>query len=292
MKFSNSTKATYTKISKKYASDDYSFDDPKVFFNQIKKEKTENGTVRKYTTLKTIMYAMRWKFNNDENKVLYDKYDQFITDVVKPLLTKEYENTKKTKYDDMPSKDDYAKKLNEYLDDIKKKEIETKDIKTVVERNKHVVNIRAMKKYFVIGSLYVLMKPRRILDYSSMKLAKTLKNTSDTKSNYFICSTNTFVFNKYKTAGKYGQDKVKSPTQMTKLLKEFIKINSIMDGNDLFASPKTIERALIDIFGQSVNFLRHAQVNEDFKGVPIQDIVQSAREMGHSVGTHVGYLTK
>ena len=79
MKFSKSTEATYTKLSNKYSSSNYSFDDPKTFFNQIKKEKKEDGTARKYTTLKTIMYAMLWKFHNDGNKVLYEKYDQFIT---------------------------------------------------------------------------------------------------------------------------------------------------------------------------------------------------------------------
>ena len=55
---------------------------------------------------------------------------------------------------------------------------------------------------YVVLSLYTLHPPRRNVDYSLMKISN---NMNDDKYNYLDLKKGQFVFNNYKTQGKYNQ---------------------------------------------------------------------------------------
>jgi len=146
---------------------------------------------------------------------------------------------------------------------------------------------RVAYKYWVIGCLYILTVPRRVMDYALMKVAKTLKDTSDITFNYFVLSNNTFVFNQYKTVYAYGQEKIKCPPKLAKILKDFISRDNIHNGDKMFNNEMYVNRAVKDIFGTSVNKLRKAHNIKFFGGKSSQEIFEHARMMGHSVITGI-----
>lgn len=274
---SENTIKIYEKHSKKYYKSNYEYQDPAKFYKQISNEKKPDGTPKKVTTLKTIMYAMLWKAQKQNNIGLYNKYYEFIEKNIKPKLTEEYEKTRNEKYKDIKTIDEYRQK---YIDYCK------------ANKDKGLTEYR----YCVIGALYALHTPRRLMDYSKMSYVKTLKNATDKTKNYFVASNSTFIFNQYKTAGRYGQDKEKTSPELGKLLKEYIKKFSIQENSDtpMFGSERLIQNVIEKIYGEgvSINWLRHAQINKEFEKIPLTEIKESAKKMKHSVQTHMGYVTK
>ena len=53
---------------------------------------------------------------------------------------------------------------------------------------------------YVVLSLYTLHKPRRNIDYTSMKISN---DTSNDELNYLDMKRQIFIFNNYKTKGTY-----------------------------------------------------------------------------------------
>lgn len=144
---------------------------------------------------------------------------------------------------------------------------------------------------FVILSVYVLIPPRRLLDYTAFKL----RNIDTEKDNFM--KGNTFVFNHYKTRQKYGQQVVNIPVKLRNIIQKWAKKHD----NDylLFTERKTpiaqsrLTQTLNKIFGRnlSVNMLRHIYISD--RVLPDQpaltDLEKTAEEMGHSVDTQTLY---
>ena len=63
-------------------------------------------------------------------------------------------------------------------------------------------DIERINDNYVVLSLYTLHPPRRNVDYSLMKISN---NMNDDKYNYLDLKKGQFVFNNYKTLGKYHQ---------------------------------------------------------------------------------------
>lgn len=271
MNLSEGTKKVYKKHINKYYTANYPYDDPAKLYNLLIK-------TLKITSIKPIMYAMLYNAMEKGDTELFNKYKNYLNNVFKPKASKEYEKDVKEKYKDIKTRDEYSKMLEDYF-------------KNTVQKSSDITK----RKYFVIASLYTLMTPRRLLDYAKMKYAKTLKDTTDDNFNYYLASKNIFIFNKYKTANTYGSIQVKLNQQLSKILKAYIKTFNIQVNELMFSSERTIERALIDVYGVSVNWLRHSDVNEDYEKddlVKIEKRKQKAREMGHNMETHEMYVTK
>lgn len=144
----------------------------------------------------------------------------------------------------------------------------------------------------VILSLYVLIPPRRLLDYTAFKL----RNINKTKDNFM--NGKTFVFNTYKTAKKYNTQNVDIPQKLknivskwaTKHTNDFLLFDE--NGNPLPTPKLTLK--LNRIFGGrriSVNQLRHTFISDEvLPDVPILKKLQSvADDMGHSVDQQMLY---
>lgn len=147
---------------------------------------------------------------------------------------------------------------------------------------------------YVILSLYVLIEPRRLLDYTEMKI----DNYDKDKDNYY--EKNKFVFNVYKTAKHFGKQEIPIPKKLSLLLNKFNKFNPtdylLIDVNNNKLAVSQLQQRLNKILGRkaSVNILRHSFLTEKYKDVPeLKEMVKTANNMGQaSVYQALEYVKK
>ena len=198
--------------------------------------------------------------------------------------------------------DDYKnQKMNEKQKDnwISINEIKEKYNALSVDANlmlnkKKILNENVMMEFLLMSFLSgVIMPPRRILDYSEMKI-----RSFDTKTdNYY--KGNKFYFNKYKTVKTYGLQVLEVPKELNNILKKWIKINTndymIYSSNGHKISCPQITRILNKVFEKkiSTSMLRHIYLTNIYKDVPrLNQMEHLADEMGHSVSTAMEYIKR
>lgn len=152
----------------------------------------------------------------------------------------------------------------------------------------------------VILSLYTEIQPRRNQDYMDMYVVKKWSEELPKDKNYLDMGGNKkpsqFIFNKYKTAKKYGQQKVEIPEAMGEVLMMFLKHHPLNnaktkefkflvshDGSAL-TSVNVITRVLNKIFGKKIGSsqLRHIYITDKY-GNQLSEMKEDARVMAHSV---------
>ena len=161
---------------------------------------------------------------------------------------------------------------------------------------KQVLNrsqFETLQKY-VLLSMYVLIPPRRSMDYASFKL-RNFDETADSSDNYMAnYSKNkkkgnaSFIFNSYKNSKRLGRQMVNDiPKPLEKLIdtwKLFNKSDYLLVNNQ--GNPVTQSRITVilnDIFGGrniSTSMLRHIFLSDKFKGVNLQELEETANNMG------------
>jgi hypothetical protein len=147
---------------------------------------------------------------------------------------------------------------------------------------------------YIIASLYVLNEPRRLKDFTELKIKGNINKKDD---NYI--DDNEFVFNNYKTKKTYHEQRIKINDKLKKILNKYIKINPFeyllvdINGNKL-TSPKLNTR-LNNIFGKyiSVNLLRHSLLTDKYKNLPnLEELQETAKNLGHSIPQLFQYIKK
>lgn len=147
---------------------------------------------------------------------------------------------------------------------------------------------------YIIASVYVLIPPRRLLDYSEFKL----KDFVEGEDNYM--KNGIFYFNRFKTA-KFKKDSFKVPTKLKNLIQKWGKITNSpfllfqSRNKDKQISPSFLNSTLHRIFGKkvSVNNLRHSYLTEYYKDTPaLKDMNELSDQMGHSVTQALEYVKK
>lgn len=167
----------------------------------------------------------------------------------------------------------------EILDILEK--LKTKYYYIFKEDNPSKDDILNLQKYIILAC-YVLIPPRRALDYCEMKVAKFDAN----KDNYFL-KTN-FFFNKYKTAKFTGLQTEKVPKSLEVLIKKWIAFRKtdylFTDYYDKPLTSSGMTKILNTIFKPkkiSVNMLRHIYITE--KSAPLmKELEETATAMGHT----------
>jgi len=148
---------------------------------------------------------------------------------------------------------------------------------------------------FIILSLYVMIPPRRLRDYTEFKI----RNFNPEKDNYMI--KNIFIFNDYKTNKKYGRQEVEIPKRLRLIISKYSKLHDndyllYNLSNNTKMSVQTLNQRLNQIFKKpiSVNILRHSYISENvLKNTPYLDkLEEEATKMGHSVETQMLYKKK
>jgi len=141
----------------------------------------------------------------------------------------------------------------------------------------------------VILSCYVLIPPRRSLDYTCMKSS----NFDPEKDNYYLKGN--FFFNNYKTSKYLGLQFQKVGKTLETILKKWINIhNSEFLFTDLEGKPfnsGTWTKVLNSIFKKniSVNQLRHIYITEKCNPM-IEKLKETASAMGHSTNIQEQYV--
>ena len=159
----------------------------------------------------------------------------------------------------------------------------------------------------VVLSLYVNIQPRRNQDYLNMVIVKKWKDDMPTDRNYFDVAGSRFVFNKYKTAKKYGTQTIEIPNTaeapLMDTLQTYLKFQPLWktakgkgevpflvtaDGKALTAV-NAITRLLNRIFGKRVGSskLRHIFLSDKYD---IDEMAADAAAMGHSLEEQRKYL--
>lgn len=150
-------------------------------------------------------------------------------------------------------------------------------------------------KTFVLLSCYVLIPPRRALDYTAFKI----RNIDEIKDNYM--KKRNFVFNNYKTAKTYGKGVVPIDFKLYSIIKKWIVINPsdwlipASNNNRKPISVPQLTNLLNSFFDKkvSVNMLRHSFLTHIYKDMPdLKTMKDTAKGMGHSIEKALEYVKK
>jgi len=146
-------------------------------------------------------------------------------------------------------------------------------------------DIQDIQNYIILCLMSgVYIPPRRNTDYTEMKI----KNINKDTDNYL--DKNSLVFNTYKTAKFYGEQRIEIPKELKSILTKWIKINDsdylLFDINGSKLTSVKLTQRLNKIFGKhaGANLLRHLFLTEKF-GDTIKknnEIAESMEEMGSS----------
>jgi len=187
------------------------------------------------------------------------------------------------------------KQMNNWLSNDNINEI-SKDLKS-----KKIKRVRNKEDYnnlldYVVLSLYTLHPPRNNVDYSLMKISN---NMNDDKYNYLDMKKGEFVFNNYKTQGKYNtvvvpveedlmqvielysnnhpeKAKLKNKNYDVHFLKSFY--------NEPIEKSQDITRILNKIFGKNIgsSMLRNMYLSNKYSNV-IEELKDDVKSMATSV---------
>ena len=187
---SESSKKLYNRNLKKLNNDNdvTNFDflkNPRVVLDKIKHHKP--------TTQRSYIISICTVLKNEaKHKQFYDQYFDILTKMNNDLKVR----TDKTE------KQEKNWMSNDEINDIYKK-LSLKIVKKIKTKE----DFNNLLNYVVL-SLYTLHKPRRNIDYTLMKISN---DTSNDEFNYLDMNRQIFIFNNYKTKGKY--DKVIVPIE-------------------------------------------------------------------------------
>jgi len=139
----------------------------------------------------------------------------------------------------------------------------------------------------LLGGIFIA--PRRSLDYTEFKI----KNINKDNDNYL--DKNDLVFNKYKTAKFYNEQRVNCPKELLSILKKWIKTSYneylLHDSNGGKLTSVKLNQRLNKIFGKacSVNILRHVYLTDKFGDEA--DRQKAMSNTAEAMGTSSGQIT-
>lgn len=160
---------------------------------------------------------------------------------------------------------------------------------------------------FVVLALYTEVQPRRNQDYLDMYIVKKWNDKMPTDKNYLDVAGKQFVYNKYKTAKKYGVQIQEIPEPLMEVLQLFFKYHPLWkgvakrktepvkllvsaDGTPLTAV-NAITRLLNKVFDKKVgsSMLRHIFLTDKYKDT-LEEMKKDSLAMSHSISQQRDYV--
>ena len=219
-------------------------------------------------------------------------------------LYKKYYKLMREKADEIKQKptDEMSEKQKEHwisLDELKEKLKKLKDDIDMFKNNKSI-NENSYNKLlkYVIGSLYILNSPRRNADYQYMKILINDDDKDDKDFNFLDLRKGEFIFNKYKTQKKYGQQIIKINPELLDIIKLYLKFRPgtkdsyfLVDFNNKpLLTINSITRILNGINkGLGSSLIRHIYITNKFGNIE-KEQEDVAYKMGHSKSTQQDYI--
>jgi len=277
------TRKTYVSLlSNLYKTLGKSEEEPKIdWFDKNKNNILQSIKDKPVNSQKTILSAL----------YLLTKDKEFQTHMLNKckIVNNQYKTQQKTskEQDNWLSSNEIKVIYDKHLDKVK-----TLFRLKVIDENHYPIFIQ----YFLLACLtgFGGIEPRRLLDYSLMKIRNYNKETD----NYYYKGK--FYFNVYKTSQQKGLKVIVVPKLLNGYIKKWININP----TDYFLFSKVMKplsssqmtKTLNKIFFPkqiSIDILRHIYLTEMYKNTPaLQQMEETASNMGHSVITALQYAKK
>jgi len=282
-----------------------------------KRPTLSESSVKTYTSTLTPLYKRIWTNDKDIDPSKFANNVDMVLDFCKDIDPKYRRTimsalvviTGDNKYREQMWKDKEVteKKLQEQTktEDQKENWLETDDISTIWDQLKKnalstykkkvftPTDLQEIQKYILVslmGGIYI--PPRRAKDYFDFKI----KNIDREKDNYM--DKNELVFNSYKTAKTYGEQRVSIPKELKSVLTKWIKNNPTdylffdYNGNQLDAIK--MNQRLNAIFKKKVgiNQLRKTYLSGKYAHniQTEKDKKEDMTNMGSSVGVQNYYI--
>jgi len=157
---------------------------------------------------------------------------------------------------------------------------------------------------YLLLCLYTMSPPRRNRDYSEAYIVTKEDGAKDSDKNYYVTSTDEFIFRNYKTAKTYGEQRVKATPELAKVMTEYLSTYRVVfpdvkeplpllmhfDGARLSAT-NGITRVLNKVIGKKIgsSALRHIYLSEKF-GDTLKEMKEVAADMAHDMSTQRDYI--
>lgn len=299
-KVSESTAKAYARYLKQ-ANGNKDFES--LLFLKEPEKVLENISKYKESTKKAILGGIVSVLHMYKAKIAFKKCSPVYFDEMMKL-------SKKAREDEGRNEMSETQKENwvEYEDMIKKRDALLTDVEKVTK--KKTLNGSDWNQLLecMVLCLYTYMKPRRNADYILCRVVKKLTSDMPTDVNYLDLTSGEFVFNKYKTAKTYSQQREKIPDELKDKLALYLKHHPIYkdkarqkeavpllvtyDGKPFTAS-NSITRILNKVFGKRVgsSMIRHAFVTSKY-GKLMEEMKRDAESMGHSLEEQRAYYKK
>lgn len=247
------------------------------------------------TNLAAIVSVLSTQLNKTIYKGLHKFYLEKMMEKIRETPESNNEKTQKQKdnWIDWENILEISKKQYETV-----KEFATKKTLTPTEYEKLLQS--------VILGLYVYIQPRRNQDYLNMNIVKKWNEDMSEDTNYLDLSCDEFIFNKYKTARKYGRQTIVIPdNELRKILQIYVKHHTLykqskgkqpvpflvtQEGTPITAM-NFITRALNKIFGKKIgsSMLRHIFLSDKY-GKTLDEQKEDSEAMGHSLNQQRDYI--
>ena len=152
---------------------------------------------------------------------------------------------------------------------------------------------------YLVTALYTLQPPVR-LNYSDMKIIKNLSEVEDGKNYLLNKSRNkkTFIFQDYKTSGKYGKIEQPISKELNTIINKWLKVNPtdnfLIDQKGHALNSNQLGKFITKAFkftGKKItlNLLRHVYISESIDLEAIKKGKALAKSMLHSSATQELY---
>jgi hypothetical protein len=155
--------------------------------------------------------------------------------------------------------------------------------------------LQEVQNYIILSLLSgIYIVPRRNLDYVNFKI----KNIDEEVDNYYDEDEKVFVFNSYKTAKTYGQQKLKVPKKLRKVIEKWITINPteylLFNNNYEKLTSSTLTKRMNKIFNGNVgvNQMRHTYLTDNYADTTLnyKKLGDDMSNMGSSIGMATTYV--
>lgn len=194
---------------------------------KIKKEldKYENIST-KANNLNHIVKAIEVSDNILSDNIL-NFYKEWLEDLFKQKENIRQNNIKK-ETDREIDIDDLENKLDNYFKQFKR--ISKPMINKLIKENRLIDFIKEYQK-LVLLACYVY-QPALRNDWGNMVILYNIKNQNNKENYIYLGKKNYLIMNVYKTANKYGQQKIDLNSKLVKVIKNWISIYKIIRGEE------------------------------------------------------------
>jgi hypothetical protein len=247
--------------------------------------------INNFKQIDTILEYLNKKPQNTRNTILAALYvltemPEYRDAMMKQIMDIKAETAKQEQNDKQKDNSITQIELKNIFDKLQKKTI----ILYKMNSKEYLMDIQN----FIIVSLYYLIPPRRLLDYTEFKI----RNINKEDDNYMNKSN--FVFNNYKTAKTYKKQIIKIPIKLMNIIKKWIEINPtdylLFDNKFNKLNGSTMIYKLNKIFGKniSVNALRHSYLSNKYEAtINInKELSADMSLMGSSINQQKTYIQK